>query len=61
MKEEIQMSEINFEKDARGDLDSVNEGKKLSDQVVKLQDLEDQVVLKEHELKELKRKAELLV
>ena len=48
MKEEIQMSEINFEKDARGDLDSVNEGKKLSDQVVKLQDLEDQVVLKEH-------------
>jgi hypothetical protein len=54
------MSEINFENDARGDLDSVNEGKKLSDQVVKLQDLEDQVVLKEHELKELKRKAELL-
>ena len=54
------MSEINFEQDARENLDSVNEGKKLSDQVVKLQELEDQVTLKEHELKELKRKAELL-
>ena len=45
------MSEINFEQDARENLDSVNEGKKLSDQVVKLQELEDQVTLKEHELK----------
>ena len=54
------MSDINFEQDARENLDSVNEGKKLSDQVVKLQELEDQVTLKEHELKELKRKAELL-
>ena len=52
------MSEINFEQDAREELDSVNEGKKLSDQVVKLQELEDQVTLKEHELKELKRKAD---
>ena len=50
------MSNINFEQDAREDLDSVNEGKKLSDQVKKLQDLEDEVVLKEEELKELKRK-----
>ena len=54
------MSDINFEQDARENLDSVNEGKKLSDQVVKLQELEDQVTLKENELKELKRKAELL-
>ena len=54
------MSEINFEQDARENLDSANEGKKLSDKVVKLQELEDQVTLKEHELKELKRKAELL-
>ena len=52
------MSDINFEQDARENLDSVNEGKKLSDQVVKLQELEDQVALKEHELKELKRKME---
>lgn len=54
------MSDINFEQDARADLDSVNEGKKLSDQVTKLQSLEDEVVLKEEELKELKRKVELL-
>ena len=54
------MSNINFEQDARADLDSVNEGKKLSDQVTKLQSLEDDVVLKEEELKELKRKVELL-
>ncbi len=37
------MSEINFEQDARENHDSVNEGKKLSEQVVKLQELEDQV------------------
>ena len=54
------MSDINFEQDARADLDSVNEGKKLSDQVTKLQRLEDDVVLKEEELKELKRKVELI-
>ena len=54
------MNNINFEQDAREDLDSVNEGKKLSEQVVKLQKLEDEVLAKEEELKELKRKAELL-
>ena len=54
------MNPINFEQDAREDLDSVNEGKKLSEQVVKLQKLEEEVVAKEGELKELKRKAELL-
>ena len=54
------MSDINFEQDARADLDSVNEGKKLSDQVTKLQSLEDDVVLKEEELKELKRKVDLV-
>ena len=54
------MSDINFEQDERADLDSVNDGKKLSDQVTKLQSLEDEVVLKEEELKELKRKVELL-
>ena len=54
------MSEINFESDARKNIDSVNEGKKLSDQVVKLQELEDDLVLKEQELKELNRKIDLL-
>ena len=50
------MSSIDFEKDQREDLGAVNEAKNLSDQVVKLQKLEDNVVSKEEELKELKRK-----
>ena len=47
------MSSIDFEKDQREDLDSVNEAKNLSDQVVKLQNLEDEYSTKEKELKEL--------
>ena len=54
------MSSIDFEKDQREDLDSVNEAKNLSDQVVKLQNLEDEYSTKEKELKELKRKVELI-
>ena len=50
------MSSINYEEDQRKDLDSVNEAKSLSDQVVKLRNLEDDLVLKEKEFKELKRK-----
>ena len=38
----------------------MNEAKELSDQVVKLQSLEDEIEEKEKELKELKRKSELL-
>ena len=49
------MSSINYEEDQRKDLDSVNESDKLSDQVVKLKNLEDLLVSKEEELKELKR------
>ena len=51
---------IDFEQDQRADLDGANDAKKLSDQVVKLQQLEDQLVAKEEELKELKRKVELV-
>jgi len=54
------MSDINYEEDQRKDLDSVNESNKLSDQVVKLTNLEDELVNKEKELKELKRKVELV-
>ena len=68
------MSSIDFEKDQREDLDSVNEAKTLSDQVVKLtrledelaekekelKELEDEYSTKEKELKELKRKVELV-
>ena len=54
------MSSINYEEDQRKDLDSVNESDKLSDQVVKLTNLEDELAQKEKELKELKRKVELV-
>ena len=60
MRKEKSMNNIDFEQDQREDLDSVNEAKSLSDQVVKLRTLEDDLVLKEKELKELKRKVELI-
>ena len=54
------MSSIDFEKDQREDLNSVNDAKSLSDQVVKLKSLEDDLIEKEKELKELKRQIELV-
>jgi len=54
------MSDINYEQDQRKDLDSIDESAKLSGQVVKLKNLEDELVDKETELKELKRKVELV-
>ena len=54
------MSDINYEEDQRKSLDSVNESDKLSDQVVKLTNLEDILAKKEVELKELKRNIELV-
>ena len=54
------MSSINFEADQREDLNSVNDAKSLSDQVVKLKNLEDELEEKEKELKELKRHIELV-
>ena len=51
---------INFEEDQREDLNSVNDAKSLSDQVVKLKQLEDDLVNKEKELKELKRHIDLV-
>ena len=54
------MSSIDFEKDQTEDMNSVNEAKNLSDQVVKLKQLEDEYSTKEKELKELKRKVELV-
>ena len=52
--------EINFEADQREDLDVANDANKLSDQVVKLQQLEEELLVKEQELKEVKRKVELV-
>jgi vacuolar-type H+-ATPase subunit D/Vma8 len=54
------MNNIDYEKDQREDLDSVDGAKSLSDQVVKLRNLEDDLVLKEKEFKELKRKVEVM-
>ncbi len=54
------MSNINFEADQREDLNSVNDAKSLSDQVIKLKELEDDLETKEKELKELKRHIELV-
>ena len=51
---------IDFEKDQREDLDGANDANKLSDQVVKLQELEAELLVKEQELKEVKRKVELV-
>ena len=54
------MNSINFEEDQREDLNSVNDAKSLSDQVIKLKKLEDEVEEKEKELKELKRHVDLI-
>ena len=54
------MSNINFEADQREDLDGANDANKLSDQVVKLQELEAELLVKEREYKEMKRKVELV-
>ena len=54
------MSEINFEEDRKESLGAVNEAKELSDQVIKLRSLEDEIAEEEKKIKELKRKAELL-
>ena len=54
------MNNIDFEQDQRENLDGANHANKLSDQVVKLQQLEEELLVKEQELKELKRKVELV-
>ena len=51
---------INFEEDQRENLDGANDANKLSDQVVKLQELEAELLVKEQEYKEVKRKVELV-
>ena len=54
------MSDINFEEDRKESLGAVNEAKELSDQVIKLRSLEDEIVAEEKKIKELKRQSELL-
>ena len=54
------MSNINFEEDQRQDLHNINDAESLRDQVVKLKQLEDDLIEKEKELKELKRNIDLV-
>ncbi len=42
---------IDFEQEKREELDGVNDAKKLSDQVVKLQELEEILLVKEQDTK----------
>ena len=51
---------IDFEQEKREELDGANDAKKLSEQVVKLQELEAELLVKEQEYKEMKRKVELI-
>jgi len=51
---------INFEEDRKESIGEVNNAKTLSDQVTKLQSLEDEIDEQEKKLKELKRNQELL-
>jgi hypothetical protein len=53
---------INFEQDKKEvlDMSTDNDKKSLSDQVEKLKDLEDSIVAKEEELKQLKQQADAI-
>ena len=46
------MSDINFEEDRKESLGAVNEAKELSDQVIKLRSLEDEIVEEDKKIKD---------
>jgi len=54
------MSSINFEADQTESITQANDAKELSDQVVKLRNLEDQIKMVEDNLKSLKKQQEVL-
>ena len=54
------MNNINYEEDKKELLEEATNVNKLSDQVVKVRDLEDKLKLKEEELKKLKKDVEIL-
>ena len=54
------MNNINYEEDKKELLDEATNVNKLSDQVVRLRDLEDKLKIKEEELKKLKKDVEIL-
>ena len=53
-------SKINFEEDQTESLSQVNDAKSLSDQVLKLRNLEDKIALTEATLKKLQEEADVL-
>ena len=54
------MSNINFEADQTESITQTNDAKTLSEQVVKLRDLEDKIKIAEENLKQLKKQDDLL-
>jgi len=54
------MNQINFEKDKTESINQTNDVKSLSDQVLKLRNLEDQVKEAEDKLKKLKQEADII-
>ena len=54
------MSSINFEADQTESITQTNDAKALSDQVIKLRDLEDEIKVAEESLKQLKKQADTL-
>src|SRR6056300_244032 len=54
------MNNINFEADQTESITQTNDAKALSDQVIKLRDLEDNIKVAEENLKQLKKQADTL-
>jgi hypothetical protein len=54
------MNNINFEADQTESITQTNDAKALSDQVIKLRNLEDEIKIAEESLKQLKQQAETL-
>ena len=54
------MSKINFEEDQTKSISLANDAKELSDQVLKLKNLEDQITSTEKDLKNLKKQADII-
>src|SRR6056300_335740 len=54
------MNNINFEADQTESITQTNDAKALSDQVIKLRNLEDKIKIAEESLKQLKQQAETL-
>jgi uncharacterized protein YfcZ (UPF0381/DUF406 family) len=54
------MTKIDFEKDRMQSVEQIDSAKRLSDKVLELKDLEDEIANAEHSLKKLKEKAKVV-